>query len=403
MINGPDTTPNPNSSTSYGFGYSFLNSYAYLPWVHKRFPEPMFEAKWDKKNYSYVASNATYAPNGRIYFQGNLSNNNQTRRGRTAFKLPSLSSGWGVEDYNGDTSDWQGVPGGVTPNYPITIFDLEVIQDSKKKECQLWVKFRKATLRQDENMRYYWDLTDWSELVFLHSNKWSNPLGAMLIVTIPSQYFVGVDSGGVELRFYCVDPCGYDGNKNDAYNATWTCVGQADWVTDPVIKFPRDYCKSHGSFDGNVEFNYKNCIMPNSSVNNKSEKIHALTYLSCGYQFGMGLNFSGMYGFQCEAPPGPCQPVYGNNYTCCGNIFGGYYTRPDGTKYCGYVAQVTPDSIFGMDQSNVDLLDDGTVIYNGVWTNNRTSYFYFCDCSIYECEFDPSSDYVLGTVTETQN
>jgi hypothetical protein len=405
IFNGPDdpdTTPNPNPSTSYGFGYGF-DPYNYLPWVHKRFPETYAEATWDKKNQTYVGSNARYSSNGTLLFAGNIST--ASRRGRTAFKVRGISSGYAVEDYNGDTSSWQGVPGASTPTYPMTIFDLEVKDDNVKRECQLWVKFRKATLRQDASMRYYWDLTDWSELVFLHSNKWSNPLGAMLIVTIPSTYFVGVESGGVELRFYCTDVCGYDRNKNDAYKATWTCAGQADWVTDPVITFPRDYCKSHGSFDGNVYFNYKGCSIASFSVNNKSEKIHANTYISCGLQFGFSVAFTGMAGYECRTPIGPCQPGFGNNnvFTCCGNIYGGYSTQPDGTIRCGPVTQVIPLSNFTVDTSNIDFLNDGTIIYNGVWANNRTSYNYSYNCGTYQASIDPTQDYVIGTVTVTPN
>jgi hypothetical protein len=386
----PKNDPNAEVESFDTYPFSYNMYYQVNPWIHRKYPKPMTSTRWDKPSNQFLADNATFDADGKLYWYGDIGWQNNTRSGTPANAATGLSSGWVVEDWDGDSSAWLGAPGGVTPTHVLSIFDLEEKQDNVKRECQLWAKFRKATLRL-ENGLYYYDLTEWTEPEIIHSAKWDEPIGPMIIVDVPSKYFNGPD--GVELRYFCTDPCGADTTDG----TTWTINGQASYITESVIEFPLDLCKSYGKGETTVNFQLPNCPQPSFTVINKSEKMFISTSQSCGYQYGFGVSFF-YTGYLCERPSDVCVPLYNNPYYCCDNLFGGYTTQPDGTITCGPHHQIPPGSYFGEDRYNRVLIDSKTAIFNGVWTNYPASYTYFFDCRTFEFWQDAPQEYKIGSV-----
>lgn len=405
----PKNDPNAEvpSFDTYPFSYNML--YKLAPWVHRKYPKPMSTLTWlpliNPGNYpQYVADNATFDADGKLYWGGDIGYQNQSRNGTpatygTVGSSPSgeVITGYVVEDWDGDSSAWLGTPGGVNPAHALSIFSLEEKQDNVKRECQLWAKFTKATPFQDENGVYYYNIQEWSEPEIIHSIKWDEPIGPMIIVDVPSKYFNGPD--GVELRYFCTDPCGGDTSNG----STWIITGQASYITESVIEHPLDYCKSYGSFEGTANVKYVDCNSPNFTVINKSEKLFLSIYQSCGYQYGFGLAFfvPSVPGLCGEQPPEPCQNQYQNPYTCCGNTYGGYTQEADGTTSCWFFNSAPPGSHFGEDPFNRILVDSKTRIFNGMWYNYPKNWTLSYNCSTGQGTQTPSVEYNLGTVVVT--
>jgi len=395
----PKNDPNAEVESFDTYPFSYNMGYQVGPWIHRKYPKPMSSLRWDKPSNQYLADNATFEADGKLYWAGDIGWQNQTRSGTpagygslTSSPSGSVFSGYLVEDWDGDSSAWLGAPGGTVPAHVMSIFSLEEKQDNVKRECQLWAKFTKATLFQDENGYYYYNIADWSEPEIIHSAKWDEPIGPMIIVDVPSKYFNGPD--GVELRYFCTDPCGADTTDG----TTWIINGQASYITESVIEFPLDICKSYGKGETTVNFQFPNC--PNNmsfTVINKSEKMFVSISQSCGYQYGFGISFF-YTGYPCQRPPDDCVPLYMNAYYCCDNLWGGYITQPDGTITCDTHWQVPPGSYFGEDRYNRVLIDSKTAIFNGVWTNYPSSYTFFQDCTTFEFWQDPTIEYKIGSV-----
>jgi len=381
---------NAENAVVYSFTYNF--TYKTLPWIHRRYPEPIFEATWREDLNRYVASNADAVltnPSNPLDFYGDISN--YSRRGMPAY-ISSFFGGYVVEDYDGNNSaTYMGRTNAPIPN--LTVFALEEKQDLVKRECQLWVKFKKWSYNSTMNV---WEDGPWSELELLHFVKWDIPAGPETIVSIPGERFSGPDS--VELRFFCVDPCSIT-------PGTYVVSGQADWVTRSIIQFPIPLinCISYGSYDGTVSFIYKNCDnrYVSETVNNKATKILVMINPQCGYLYPFTMGFTGLYGNMCgDAPPSWCANDP-DNLNCCGNILGGYRRNPDGTIFCGPLHQISPFCTYYDDPHNRHLIDEKTAVFNGYWNNAPTTYFSEYDCATQMSRSSPNEIYKAGTVTVT--
>jgi hypothetical protein len=406
----PKNDPNAEVPSFDTYPFSYNMGYKIAPWIHRKYPKPMSTLTWlplisPGNSPQYIADNATFKENGDLYWAGDIGWQAQSRSGTpagygsvTSGLSGSVFSGYLVEDWDGDSSAWLGAPGGVNPAHVISIFSLEEKQDNVKRECQLWAKFTKATLFQDEeNGLYYYNVQDWSEPEIIHSVKWDEPTGPMIIVDVPSKYFNGPD--GVELRYFCTDPCGAETTDG----TTWIINGQASYITESVIEFPLDYCKSYGKGETTTKVEYVDCGIASFTVINKSEKLFLSLYQSCGYQYGFGLSFFNptVPGFCGVQPPEPCQDQYQNPYTCCGNTWGGYTQEADGTTSCSYFHSLPPGCYFQEDHYNRQLIDSKTVILNGIWTNYPDSWTLSYNCSTMKGTQDTSVEYKLGTVVVT--
>jgi len=380
---------NAENAETFTFSYSLYHRQA--PWIHRKYPETMFSAVWDENYNAYLANNHIIK-DGELVFYGDLSWNHQTRNGLESY-FAEVYGGYIVENYNGDNSPW--ADGGFVfkPIMPMTVFALEEKQDDIKRECQLWVKFRNITFDEDTNAI----IGDWGELELLDSRKWNEPIGPQIeIIILGSKFNGGADK--VELRYFCVNPCFLFEAK------TFTVTGQASWITESVIELPLDYCKSYGKFDGNYQQTFKNCPDYYSayavSVNSKSEKIFVNFWNSCGYMYDFNVSFfipSSDVG-KCVLDPGPCQPVYNNNYSCCGNIFGGYITNPDGTISCGNLYN-SIYSTFQWDPYNMVVVDEKTIIYYGVWQTGTDDYKNEYDCMTQKTKSSAYETWSFGSVT----
>lgn len=382
ILNDPNAET--ESFTTYPFSYSFY--YHMGPWIHRKYPEPLFEGMWDFNNGIHVGSNVVYYPDGRVKFSGDTSG--YSRKGIPAGQA---YGGWLVEDSNGDTSEYWRTGQSVSNSF--TIFYLEEKQDAVNRECQLWIKFKKSI---GYNVYTGWQISDFYGEKMIHSIKWNEPFESEIIVEIPGTDFNGPDS--VEIKYFCIDPCNLINNPTIS---TWTLSGQADWITESEVQFPLDYCKSYGKYNGIVEFINENCSTPSSKTNNKAEKVFFTSYVSCGYQYGFVCTFTGAAGFQCEAPLGPCVPQNyypPDPYKCCGNIFGGYTKQPDGTVVCGYLSQIIPWSSYVDDPYNRHIINGKTVQFNGVWQNNPENYKQTYNCSTLKSFTTPYVLYKSGTV-----
>lgn len=384
--------------TIYPFSYGF--NYKMAPWINRPYPEPIFMATWNRKFNQYLGSNHVLDNvTGRIRFQGDMSMST-TRPGLTAGQG---LGGWLVEDGNGDNSGpWKQPP--IPSQYRgSTVFALEEKQDSAQRKCQLWAKFKRFTPVLDENGIFVrWEEGPWGELELLHSMSWDEPFQAQLIISISGDHFNGPTS--VELRYQCINPCFVFNNTNDGGVAlsTWEFTGQADWVTESTAQFPLDPCKSYGSYDGNVTWNYINCNGSiNTTTNNRSRKVFLNAYQSCGFQYGFSATFAGYGGGFCQEVEQPCDPPYNDQYYCCGNLYGGYTTQPDGTESCGLLSEIVPWSTYVDDIWNREVIDSKTVRFNGIFMNAVLNRTYTTDCSTYIPDVDPSYEYKLGTILAT--
>lgn len=384
----------PNSEvpsyTTNTFSYNF--NYKMAPWVHRDYPEPMFMTTWDAESGSYLASNHI-KKDGKLLYYGDFSN--YSRKG-----IPLIGGNgyYTIEDGNGDNS----IRFTTIDNPPqdMTAFTLEEKQDAIKKECQLWVKFKRITNFINNNG--LWDQQEgpWSEEEMLHSIKWNEPAPAQFIVTIPGNRFNGPTS--VELKYTCFNPCIYSVNNY----ANWEISGQADWVNTSTIEFPLDRCKSYGKFNGTVEFRQTNCNNQPGVVvtktNNRSKMIFFDSYSSCGYQYGFHCSFFGINnGGNCLGVPEPCVIPFNDPWYCCGNIFGGYTIQPDGTEVCGRMSQIGPYSFYTDDPYNREIINGKTVKFNGTWANAPEKYVSIFDCSTGIQNVDPTTIYKAGTIVAT--
>ena len=388
------TTPNPNMV--FPFTYTF--TYKMSPWINRTYPEPIFMAKWDRKIMQFLASNHVIDNvTGRLKYQGNISFAS-SRRGQPAGRDRTFG-GWYIEDGDGDYSGpYRKTPPGNVPPLAATVFELEEKQDVDKRECQLWVKFKRITpiLDQNGNQTGY-EQGPWGELELLHSMSWDAFFPAQLIIEIPGDRFNGPNS--VELRYHCIGAC--DAVQFSSLEVT----GQAGWVNKSTIEFPLNYCKSYGSYDGNFTYSYKNCNgqggLFDTITNNRSKNIYVTSQRSCGYNYGFTITFFGYGGSLCQGVPLPCNPPYNDLYYCCGNVYGGYTKQPDGTESCSYHNGITVWSSYYDDVHNRDLIDSKTVIYHGVFMNAVENCTRTYDCATYRGEADPSWEYKLGSVVAT--
>ena len=389
------------SSNSPANGFTFFSSPTV--WIHRRYPEPIFEATWREDLNRYIASNADEGltnPSDPFDFYGDISY--YSRRGMYA-SYNNYFGGYVVDDYDGNNSaTYMGRTNAPIPD--VTVFVLEERQDVVKKECQLWIKFKKSSYDPAMNV---WVDEDWSEFELLSFVKWNVPAGPQKIVTIPGERFNGPDY--VELRYNCVDPCTIIREK-------YVITGQADYVTRSVIPFPQDLCLGYGSFEGTVDFRYKNCdsrYIPMKTTN-RATKLILLENNQCANVYGgnyvisagMQLTISGVYGSVCGAPPqssNNCvgEPEFSKNVNCCGNIMGMYYTYPDGTEVCQELNQVMPGCIYNNDPYNTVIVNETTVIFNGVWDINPVEYFHEYDCLTQKSRTSPNMLHKAGTVTVT--
>ena len=385
----PKNDPNAEVESFETSSFTYSTFYLLAPWVHRKYPKPKTSLEWIDDQYLWVADNATYDADGKVIWIGDGGWAGYTRSGVPA---NPYEGGWVVQNFDGDNSPWYGVvPMLEQPFITDTHFILEEKQDNIKRECQLWVRFRKTLEFVVDGSSF----TPWSEEIMIHSIKWDEPTGAMFDVEVPIEYFSGPDK--VTIRFFCIDPCQV--GTLTANGATWIVNGQASFITESVIEFPLDYCKSYGKGDSIANIDYVNCgwYIP-YTVHNKSEKMFFSYYFSCGYQNGFGITFTPFVN-QCETTAEPCIPIYNNPYYCCGNIGGGYKTQPDGTISCGGFEALVPQSYFEEDRYNRILVDSKTVIFNGLWTNSPIVWTLYQNCLTGTGLISASEEFVLGTVT----
>ena len=417
------TTPNPNQT----YDFSYLGSYSPGPWINRKYPVPFHQAVYNRYAGVRLAPNAVVLDDGQILYYGDLQYQIGFSRSGAAASYHTGIFTYQVPDWDGDGSA-SFKPGWVeSDRIPIsyTIFDLKEIQDTDKRECQLWVRYWKQIPRYyDEinNRNIYYEFTDPSEPELLHSTKWNEPAPQQVIITLPGSKFSNIDN--VEIRFYCRELC-YLFNRYEPYldpsydpkTLYWiaTMTGQPSYISKSTIEFNElgqvlDYCESYGSYNGTHISKALNCEDYPWIRSYTTNSIAELIVLQTAYCFA-GNGFGAMffaYGYCCERANGPCNPIpgyYNGHIECCDNLVATYQTLEDGTIYCscgGFNAWAD----FGSDPYTVNIISSKNFILDIGWRYNVENYTSSYDCKKavagqgrFANEGDETFIYTAGTLT----
>ena len=420
-----DTTPNPNKV----YDFSFMSFNTAGPWINRKYPIPMYQATYDKYSGQRYAPNAVFK-DGLLYYPGDIQYEiGFSRSGIPAGNLNNALSSWQVPDWDGDGS------ASFKPDFvesdrtymSYTNFDLKEIQDTDKRECQLWITYTKQIPRfYDEinNRNIYYEFIGPSEPELLYSIKWNEPMPQQITITLPGSKFSNIDN--VEIRYYCRDVCtlfnSYDIPYTDdgkVLGWTWTMTGQPSYISKSTIEFDQfsmllesNSCTSYGSYNGTHVFNAIGCEdypwVRSITTNTKSEAVVLLT-AGCFAGQTFYVQFSA-FGNCCEIASGtsswPCSYswYYPVNRECCNNIYGTYQTLEDGTENCscgGWNAWAD----FGGDRYAIEIINAKKFVVKGGWRYNVENYTntYSCREAVANPRYRPEGAetfiYTAGTLT----